>query len=127
MLFCTTGILLRRLVSDPELDGVTHVRDTMPGATLASRLLADGCPQVLVDEVHERDLHTDFLLIILKDLLGRRHGLKVGPSILAHQDSPYPPRVASYCLCLMALSFTPTLHAYFSGCADECYAGSTPF
>lgn len=32
---------------------------------------------VLVDEVHERDLHTDFLLIILKDLLIKRPHLKL--------------------------------------------------
>lgn len=50
------GVLLRRLQSDPELEGVSHV---------------------LVDEVHERDLQTDFLLIILKGLLVRRPDLKV--------------------------------------------------
>ena len=32
---------------------------------------------VFVDEVHERDLNTDFLLIILKDLLKRRPSLKL--------------------------------------------------
>jgi len=32
---------------------------------------------VFVDEVHERDLNTDFLLIILKDLLQRRKSLKL--------------------------------------------------
>jgi ATP-dependent RNA helicase DHX29 len=30
-----------------------------------------------VDEVHERDMHTDFLLIILKALLARRPDLKI--------------------------------------------------
>jgi HrpA-like RNA helicase len=36
------------------------------------------CPPCLfVDEVHERDLNTDFLLIILKDLLARRKSLKL--------------------------------------------------
>ncbi|KAG5186900.1 P-loop containing nucleoside triphosphate hydrolase protein [Tribonema minus] len=54
--FCTTGVLLRRLTTDGGLDGITHV---------------------LVDEVHERGLETDFLLIILKDLLPRRPDLKV--------------------------------------------------
>jgi HrpA-like RNA helicase len=33
LLFCTTGILLRRLMGDPELAGVSHI---------------------IVDEVHER-------------------------------------------------------------------------
>ena len=56
MLLCTTGILLRRLQVDPDLASVSHI---------------------FVDEVHERDLNTDFLLIILKDLLIRRKSLKL--------------------------------------------------
>jgi ATP-dependent RNA helicase DHX29 len=51
LLFCTAGILLRRLHSDPLLDGISHV---------------------VVDEVHERSLHTDLLLTILRDLSVRR-------------------------------------------------------
>ncbi|CAH2281727.1 ATP-dependent RNA helicase DHX30 isoform X3 [Pelobates cultripes] len=45
LLFCTVGILLKKLQSNPTLVGVSHV---------------------LVDEVHERDVNTDFLLILLK-------------------------------------------------------------
>lgn len=56
LLLCTTGILLRRLQCDPDLASVSHV---------------------FVDEVHERDLNTDFLLIVLKDLLVRRKYLKL--------------------------------------------------
>ena len=56
LLLCTTGILLRRLQCDPDLASVSHV---------------------FVDEVHERDLNTDFLLIILRELLGRRKSLKL--------------------------------------------------
>ncbi|KMZ65415.1 putative ATP-dependent RNA helicase DHX36 [Zostera marina] len=51
LLFCTTGILLRRLAGDNNLEGVTHI---------------------IVDEVHERTLLGDFLLIILKNLVERR-------------------------------------------------------
>ena len=56
--FCTVGILLRRLMDarDPDLQRYTHV---------------------LVDEVHERDLMTDFLLILLKELLVRRGDVRV--------------------------------------------------
>lgn len=54
--FCTTGVLLRRLESDPDLHGVTHV---------------------VVDEVHERSQDSDFLLMVLKDLLAKRANLKV--------------------------------------------------
>ncbi|CAN7026726.1 hypothetical protein IGI04_025049 [Brassica rapa subsp. trilocularis] len=56
LLFCTTGILLRRLLVDRSLRGVTHV---------------------IVDEIHERGMNEDFLLIILKDLLPRRPELKL--------------------------------------------------
>ena len=48
---CETGILLRRLLSDVELEGTTHV---------------------IVDEVHERSVDSDLLLLLLKGLLQRR-------------------------------------------------------
>ncbi|OWM79027.1 hypothetical protein CDL15_Pgr003198 [Punica granatum] len=56
LLFCTTGVLLRRLAQEPELTGVSHL---------------------LVDEIHERGMNEDFLLIILRDLLPRRPDLRV--------------------------------------------------
>lgn len=56
LLFCTTGILLRRLLVDPSLTGVSHV---------------------IVDEIHERGMNEDFLLIVLKDILPRRPDLRV--------------------------------------------------
>ncbi|CAM6038869.1 unnamed protein product [Sphagnum compactum] len=51
LLFCTTGILLRRLAGDRDLSDISHI---------------------IVDEVHERTVLGDFLLVILKDLLERR-------------------------------------------------------
>ncbi|CAI8607078.1 unnamed protein product [Vicia faba] len=56
LLFCTSGILLRRLLSDRNLSGITHV---------------------FVDEIHERGMNEDFLLIVLKDLLPRRRDLRL--------------------------------------------------
>ncbi|KAJ3700747.1 hypothetical protein LUZ61_004452 [Rhynchospora tenuis] len=56
LLFCTTGILLRRLLVDPSLKGVTHV---------------------IVDEIHERGMNEDFLLIVLKELLVRRPEMRL--------------------------------------------------
>lgn len=56
LLFCTTGILLRRMEEDSELLGTTHV---------------------VVDEVHERGVESDFLLLALRDLCCRRADLKV--------------------------------------------------
>ncbi|KAF7842782.1 DExH-box ATP-dependent RNA helicase DExH7, chloroplastic isoform X1 [Senna tora] len=51
LLFCTTGILLRKLMGDNSLTGITHV---------------------IVDEVHERSLLGDFLLIVLKNLIEKQ-------------------------------------------------------
>ena len=56
LLFCTTGVLLRRLATEPTLDSVSHV---------------------FVDEIHERGMNEDFLLVVLRDLLPRRPDLKV--------------------------------------------------
>ncbi|XP_071120000.1 ATP-dependent RNA helicase dhx29-like [Mytilus edulis] len=54
--YCTTGVLLRKLQSDTILSNVTHV---------------------IVDEVHERSVQSDFLLVILKRLMLKRPDLKV--------------------------------------------------
>ena len=45
------GILLKRLEEDPFLKNITHV---------------------FVDEVHERSIESDFLLMVLKDLIPKR-------------------------------------------------------
>lgn len=56
LMFCTTGILLRRMQCS-GIDDITHV---------------------LVDEVHERGVDTDFLLCLLKDLVRvRKKSLRV--------------------------------------------------
>ncbi|WP_235738440.1 DEAD/DEAH box helicase [Nocardioides alcanivorans] len=52
--FVTPGLLLRRLLADPELDGVSAV---------------------VLDEVHERQLDTDLLLALLADLRALREDL----------------------------------------------------
>lgn len=54
ILFCTVGVLLRRLESG--MSGVSHV---------------------IVDEIHERDINSDFLLIILRDMLTNFPDLRV--------------------------------------------------
>eukprot|EP00730_Choanoeca_flexa_P019085 TRINITY_DN9308_c0_g1_i3.p1 TRINITY_DN9308_c0_g1~~TRINITY_DN9308_c0_g1_i3.p1 ORF type:complete len:1030 (+),score=236.99 TRINITY_DN9308_c0_g1_i3:221-3091(+) len=56
LLYCTTGILLRRLESDPLLEDVSHV---------------------VVDEVHERSLDSDLLLLFLREMMVIRTDLKV--------------------------------------------------
>ncbi|CAI2176979.1 19853_t:CDS:1 [Funneliformis geosporum] len=56
ILYCTTGVFLRRMHEENNgkdaLEGVTHI---------------------VIDEVHERDMNVDFLLIILKRILTERH------------------------------------------------------
>ncbi|EDV26276.1 uncharacterized protein TRIADDRAFT_22905 [Trichoplax adhaerens] len=56
MIYCTTGILLRQLQNDPLLSQYSHL---------------------IIDEIHERNLMSDFLLIYLKDILSKRPDLKV--------------------------------------------------
>mmetsp|Transcript_21392 Transcript_21392/g.69199 ORF Transcript_21392/g.69199 Transcript_21392/m.69199 type:complete len:1632 (-) Transcript_21392:71-4966(-) len=54
--YCTVGTLLRKVVSDPLLCRYNTV---------------------ILDEVHERDLYTDFLLILLREVLPRRPDLRL--------------------------------------------------
>ncbi|MEQ2188616.1 ATP-dependent RNA helicase A, partial [Goodea atripinnis] len=46
VLFCTVGVLLRKL--EAGIRGISHV---------------------IVDEIHERDINTDFLLVVLRDVV----------------------------------------------------------
>ena len=39
--------------------------------------LLSGVSHVIVDEVHERDINTDFLLILLRELLNKNLELKI--------------------------------------------------
>uniref|UniRef100_A0A3B4WSE9 RNA helicase n=1 Tax=Seriola lalandi dorsalis TaxID=1841481 RepID=A0A3B4WSE9_SERLL len=56
LLYCTTGVLLRKLQHDRHLSSLTHI---------------------IVDEVHERSVQSDFLLTILKDVVMRRSDLQL--------------------------------------------------
>jgi ATP-dependent RNA helicase DHX57 len=62
--FMTTGVLLRRL----------QTSGSSPDDVVAS--LAD-VSHVFLDEVHERSLDTDFLLVLLRTVLGKRKDFKV--------------------------------------------------
>ncbi|XP_027766093.1 ATP-dependent RNA helicase DHX29 isoform X3 [Empidonax traillii] len=54
LLYCTTGVLLRKLQEDGLLSSISHV---------------------IVDEVHERSVQSDFLLVTLKEILRKRSDL----------------------------------------------------
>ncbi|GKZ30193.1 hypothetical protein AbraIFM66950_008142 [Aspergillus brasiliensis] len=62
--FVTTGVLLRRMQSGSGPDG--NVASSLADVT-----------HVVVDEVHERSLDTDFLLALLRDVLRYRKDIKV--------------------------------------------------
>ncbi|KAL1115561.1 hypothetical protein AAG570_005851 [Ranatra chinensis] len=48
ILFCTTGVLLKYMHSDPTLSGISHI---------------------VLDEIHERDTVSDFVICILRDVV----------------------------------------------------------
>ncbi|XP_055840796.1 dosage compensation regulator isoform X2 [Episyrphus balteatus] len=54
ILFCTVGVLLRKL--EAGLRGISHI---------------------IVDEIHERDVNSDFLLVILRDMIHTYPDLRV--------------------------------------------------
>ncbi|XP_029423024.1 ATP-dependent DNA/RNA helicase DHX36 isoform X5 [Nannospalax galili] len=56
ILYCTTGIILQWLQSDSRLSSVSHI---------------------VLDEIHERNLQSDVLMTVIKDLLNFRSDLKV--------------------------------------------------
>eukprot|EP00744_Colponema_vietnamica_P008583 GILI01012234.1.p1 GENE.GILI01012234.1~~GILI01012234.1.p1 ORF type:complete len:1069 (+),score=227.39 GILI01012234.1:640-3846(+) len=54
--FCTSGVLLRIFNAKPNLDGIRYV---------------------IIDEIHERDINSDFLLILMRELLPKRPDLRL--------------------------------------------------
>lgn len=56
LLFVTPGILLRKVQHSPDLDEFTHI---------------------VIDEIHERDRYTEFLMIVLKEIINRRSDLRI--------------------------------------------------
>ncbi|KAH8755222.1 P-loop containing nucleoside triphosphate hydrolase protein [Hyaloscypha sp. PMI_1271] len=76
--YCTTGVLLRQLQhgSDEILDTTSHI---------------------IIDEVHERDLQTDFLLTILKQTLdSRRKAQKPVPKLVLMSATVDPALFSEY-------------------------------
>eukprot|EP01043_Picozoa_sp_COSAG02_P022331 COSAG02_NODE_1158_length_14185_cov_21.954778_9_plen_489_part_00 len=125
LLFCTTGILLRRLQGDSKLEGVSHI---------------------VVDEIHERSIDSDFLLIILKELMVRRPDIKIvlmsatlnaelfsgyfttpkGPSPAIHIPGfthPVTEHFLEDCLEMTGYVIDPTGDYAKEGAADERHAG----
>ena len=83
LIYATTGIVLRMLESS-VLDDVTHI---------------------IVDEVHERSIESDFLLIVLKTLMHERPDLKI--------------------VLMSATLDAERISAYFGGCPTLAVPGRT--
>ncbi len=60
MYMICAGVLLQWLQSTPLLENISHL---------------------IVDEIHERDINSDFLITIIKDILPLRPDLKVSSSL----------------------------------------------
>ncbi|EKE38477.1 hypothetical protein ENUP19_0311G0017 [Entamoeba nuttalli] len=56
LVYCTVGVMLRKVLGNPDLEGISHL---------------------FIDEVHERDINTDFLLLLIKKLITRNKTIKI--------------------------------------------------
>lgn len=83
-MLCCAGILLRLLSGDPLLSNVSHV---------------------VVDEVHERTMQSDFLLAVLKDL------------VVVREEMNCPLKVHHKC------ALTQAQVEVVEGCVDVCHCG----
>ncbi|GJQ80024.1 hypothetical protein Trydic_g5004 [Trypoxylus dichotomus] len=54
--FCTTGVILKIMETDPSLQGVSHL---------------------ILDEIHERDIMSDFIISLMKKITAKRKDLKL--------------------------------------------------
>ncbi|PSN56785.1 ATP-dependent RNA helicase DHX36 [Blattella germanica] len=91
ILYCTTGILLQRMESDPALREISHL---------------------VLDEIHERDVTCDFLLTILKDVIPKRPDLKLvlmSATLNAEQFAKY----YGNCPCINIPGFTYPVKEYY--------------
>jgi HrpA-like RNA helicase len=68
--FCTYGVMLRRLQQDPTLQAVSTV---------------------VLDEVHERGIDSDFTLALLMFALAKRPDLKIILMVRVQQSFNYAP------------------------------------
>jgi ATP-dependent RNA helicase DHX29 len=98
LLFCTTGVLLRRMASDRSLEGVSHV---------------------VVDEVHERTLQGDFLMALLRRLVAERRAARRSAALRAAgtgRAARLPPPLK---VVLMSATLDAELYADYFGDLDN--------
>ncbi|XP_021919512.1 ATP-dependent RNA helicase DHX36-like isoform X2 [Zootermopsis nevadensis] len=91
IVFCTTGVMLQRMQTDPALREVSHL---------------------VLDEIHERDVICDFVITILKDVIQKRPDLKVilmSATLNAKQFAKY----YGDCPCMNIPGFTYPVTEYY--------------
>lgn len=60
--FCTTGVVLRQMETNPALTDVSHL---------------------IIDEIHERSVTSDFLMAVLQEVIQKRKDIKVCNEIIS--------------------------------------------
>lgn len=71
----TDGMLLREFLSEPDLAGYRYVHALCGWDCFNHTLFV--CSVMIVDEAHERTLHTDILFGLVKDIARFRPDLKL--------------------------------------------------
>ena len=107
LLFCTTGVLLRRMQQEDML---------LEGSRGSSKIT-----HVIVDEVHERSVDGDHLVCLLRDVMAHRTDLKVilmSATINANRFSAY----FNDCPILHIPGFTHPVQQYY---LEDCLALTT--
>lgn len=74
LLFCTYGVLLRRLQDDEDLAGIDFIGTSIMSLYCDKIIYSNTCIcDTVLDEVHERGLESDFSLGLLMKVLRRRN------------------------------------------------------
>ncbi|KRT84976.1 helicase, partial [Oryctes borbonicus] len=89
--FCTTGVILKQMETDPCLEGVSHL---------------------ILDEIHERDIMSDFILSLMKKVITKRKDLKL-VLMSATLNSEKFSKYYSHCPMLEIPGFTYHVEEYY--------------
>jgi ATP-dependent RNA helicase A len=80
IMFCTVGKSIEHHIKFILLDtAIPYLHRNILAGVLLRKLEAGlrGVSHVIVDEIHERDINTDFLLVVLRDMLSAYPDLRV--------------------------------------------------
>jgi len=84
IVYCTVGVLLRMLINPLEVEDdelcpteSTYVDSDGKTSERRSTVPLHNVTHIVIDEVHERDLNTDFALTLLRPLLAKNSNIRV--------------------------------------------------